>query len=155
WARWSWNPGVGCLHNCEYCYARDIAERTYPEKFAPVFIPSRLHAPRNVKVPAAAQTDIGWKNSFGCSMADVFGKWVRSAWTEAVVSVVRDCPQWHFLFLTKFPLRLTEFVFPPNSWVGTSVDRQARVETAERAFRQVRARVKWLSCEPLLEDLTF
>lgn len=24
WAKWSWNPVTGCLHNCDYCYARDI-----------------------------------------------------------------------------------------------------------------------------------
>jgi hypothetical protein len=27
WAKWTWNPVTGCLHNCVYCYARDIAER--------------------------------------------------------------------------------------------------------------------------------
>jgi len=27
WARWTWNPITGCLHNCPYCYARDISER--------------------------------------------------------------------------------------------------------------------------------
>lgn len=26
WARWSWNPVTGCLHDCVYCYARDIAK---------------------------------------------------------------------------------------------------------------------------------
>lgn len=29
WAKWSWNPVVGCKHNCMYCYARDIAIRFY------------------------------------------------------------------------------------------------------------------------------
>lgn len=27
WAEASWNPVTGCLHGCEYCYARKIAER--------------------------------------------------------------------------------------------------------------------------------
>lgn len=27
WCDSSWNPVTGCLHNCEYCYARRIAER--------------------------------------------------------------------------------------------------------------------------------
>lgn len=27
WADTSWNPVTGCLHGCEYCYARRIAER--------------------------------------------------------------------------------------------------------------------------------
>jgi protein gp37/ParB-like chromosome segregation protein Spo0J len=155
WALWSWNPVTGCLHNCSYCYARDIAERYYDWKFTPAFLPERLAAPRNTAVPAEAKTNIGYRNVFVCSMADLFGKWVPREWIEAVLDVVAENQQWNFLFLTKFPLRLAEFDFPDNAWVGTSVDAQARVANAERAFENVRARVKWLSCEPMLERLTF
>jgi len=35
------------------------------------------------------------------------------------------------------------------------VDCQKRVAPAESAFSQIKARVKFLSCEPLLEKLTF
>jgi protein gp37 len=68
---------------------------------------------------------------------------------------VKAAPQWNFLFLTKFPQRMAEFDFPDNAWVGTTVDRQSRVAGAEKAFRKVKAGVKWLSCEPLIEPLTF
>lgn len=27
WCDSTWNPVTGCLHGCEYCYARRIAER--------------------------------------------------------------------------------------------------------------------------------
>lgn len=27
WCDYTWNPVTGCLHNCEYCYARKIANR--------------------------------------------------------------------------------------------------------------------------------
>lgn len=27
WATYTWNPVTGCLHDCEYCYARRIANR--------------------------------------------------------------------------------------------------------------------------------
>ena len=76
-------------------------------------------------------------------------------WIVAVLAEVRAAPQWNFLFLTKFPQRLATIDWPANAWVGTSVDRQHRVPIAEKAFREVNAPVKWLSCEPLLEDLTF
>jgi len=155
WAKWSWNPVTGCKHNCPYCYARDIAMRFYEQKFEPALIPERLTAPLNTPVPPAAQTDIGYKNVFTCSMADLFGRWVPREWIEAVLDVVTRAPEWNFLFLTKFPIRMAEFEFPDNAWVGTSVDAQARVANAERAFRNVRAKVKWLSCEPLLEPLQF
>ena len=57
--------------------------------------------------------------------------------------------------MTKFPQRLESIDWPENAWVGTSVDEQYRVSIAEKAFRNVSASVKWLSCEPLRERLTF
>jgi protein gp37 len=155
WARWSWNPVTGCRHNCSFCYARDIAARFYPQGFVPTFLPERLGAPSNTHVPSMANADIGFKNVFTCSMADLFGKWVPREWIEAVLAVVRSSPEWNFLMLTKFPQRLMEFDFPPNAWVGTTVDAQARVKVAEDAFAKVNATVRWLSLEPLLEPLRF
>lgn len=168
WALWSWNPVTGCRHNCPYCYARDIAERIYEPRFEPALWPDRLHAPFNVKVPdaliaaelangteAGRVRAMGLRNVFTCSMADLFGQWVPSEWVEAVIDVAKRCPQWNFLFLTKFPQRLCKFEFPANAWVGTSVDCQARVANAEKAFRKLKCGVKWLSCEPLIEPLHF
>lgn len=155
WALWSWNPVTGCLHNCPYCYARDLANRFYPQGFKPTFHPYRLGAPMHQKVPAQAEQELGYRNIFTCSMADLFGKWVPGEWIQAVLDVVRDCPQWNFLFLTKFPNRLAEFSYPQNAWLGTSVDCQARVKNAERSFAKVSGGVKWLSIEPMLEPLRF
>lgn len=155
WAIWSRNVKTGCEHDCPYCYARDIANRLFSYGFEPAFHPDRLHSPRNVRVPAEAADRVGFKNIFSDSMGDLFGKWVPQEWIDAELAVVRECPQWNFLYLTKFPQRLAEQTWPANAWVGTSVDRQARVATAERAFRGVEAGVRWLSCEPMLERLTF
>jgi len=159
WAKWSWNPVTGCLHDCEYCYARDIAARFFPQNFTPSFMPSRLSAPSGTQVPPEAVADTGHRNVFVCSMADLFGKWVPAEWITAVLDVVRDNPQWTFLFLSKFPIRMAEFTYPPNVWLGTTVDRQAYVQRAEHAFRAIKASgfggVCWLSCEPMMERLTF
>jgi len=155
WALWTWNPVTGCDHGCSYCYAREIAERWYAQKFVPTFHPDRLAAPTNTKVPLNAQTDVRAKNVFVCSMADLFGKWVPQAWIDAVLTEVRAHPEWNFLFLTKFPQRLAEQDWPQNAWVGASVDKQQRVASAEKAFRKVNAGMKWLSVEPMLERLTF
>ena len=169
WALWTWNPVTGCLHNCPYCYARDIANRFYThladnERFAPVFYPERLSAPAHTRQPELSNIEnpirrMGLGNVFVCSMADLFGKWVPNEWIEAVLQQAWDNPQWNFLFLTKFPIRMAEFEYPPNTWIGTTVDTQYAVERAEKAFTKVRASgykgVAWLSCEPMMEKLTF
>jgi ParB/RepB/Spo0J family partition protein len=154
WARWSWNPVTGCLHNCPYCYARDLAEKYYPQKFEPSIVPEALSAPVNAAPPKEAATDLGLKNIFTCSMADLFGNWVPKEWIEAVLGITRQAKQWNFLMLTKFPQRLAEFEFPDNVWTGTTVDCQARVAVAERAMRQVKSAVKWVSIEPMIEPIT-
>ena len=153
WAWWTWNPVTGCLHGCPYCYAREIAHRFYPQGFEPTFHPDRIEAPRNQAVPKS--DDPRSRRVFTCSMADLFGKWVPADWVDAVLTEVRNNQQWEFLFLTKFPQRLAETDWPDNAWVGTSVDRQHRVAVAERAFANVKAGVRWLSIEPLLEPVRF
>jgi protein gp37 len=156
WALWSWNPVSGCHHPCGYCYARTIAERFrgspgYPNGFEPTFFPNRLGAPA-AKRPPKADT-IADRNIFTCSMADLFGKWVPGDWIQAVLDRAERNPQWRFLFLAKFPKRLTEFRFPSNAWVGASIDSQARVTSTEAAMVAVDAKVKWLSVEPMLEPI--
>lgn len=155
WAHWSWNPVTGCKHGCLYCYAEDIANRFFKEKFEPTYRPERLNAPQNTKYPEKANNNIGYKNVFVCSMADLFGDWVPKEWIDSVLKSVSDAPQWNFLFLTKNPKRLLEFDFPVNAWVGTTVDIQDRVEDAEESFRHIKSTVKFLSCEPMQEQLTF
>ena len=160
WAQWSWNPVTGCKHDCSYCYARDIAnsqrmKSVYPNGFIPTFRSNALNAPKNTKVPKEAATDARFKNVFTCSMADLFGRWVPIEWINAVMLAARGNSQWNFLFLTKFPQRLSEIEIPENAWMGTTVDLQARVANAEKAFANVKSKVKWLSVEPLIEPLQF
>jgi protein gp37 len=160
WAKWSWNPIVGCLHDCPYCYARDIAERfrkdgvaSFANGFVPTLHPGRLSAPLN-RVPYQSD-DEREARIFTGSMSDVFGRWVPAEWIEAILGVAAQARQWQFLMLTKFPKRMAEFDIPNNVWMGTTVDCQARVAGAEAAFARVNAGIKWLSIEPMLEPLKF
>jgi protein gp37 len=130
-------------------------EKLYPHGFRPTFRPNSLVAPGKVKVPDGAAADTRFRNVFTCSMSDLFGKWVPKEWIEAVLQSVRDNPQWNFLFLTKFPQRFSEFDIPANAWMGTTVDLQARVKNAEKAFSKLSTGVRWLSIEPMLEPLKF
>jgi protein gp37 len=156
WAKYSWNPVTGCEHDCPYCYARPIGNMRYPHGFKPAFWPDRLKARHNTPFPRElARRWVGYRNVFVCSMADLFGGWVPREWIDAVLAECAAAPKWNFLFLTKYPNRMAEFTFSENCWVGTTVDCQARVKNAEKAFRKIKAGVKWLSLEPILEPLKF
>lgn len=161
WAAWSWNPVTGCLHGCEYCYARDIATNErfrpgFPAGFTPLFHHERLDAPACTTIPAAHRDDPAWRRVFVCSMADLYGRWVPDEWIRQVHESMLASPQWEYLLLTKFPGRYVGLDLPSAAWVGTSVDEQKRVRIAENAFREIGGvAVKWLSLEPLREPLEF
>lgn len=159
WAAWSWNPVTGCLHGCDYCYARAIAHRFtdgFPAGFTPLMREERLDAPTNTSIPAAHRGDPAYRRVFVCSMADLYGRWVPDEWIGKVHASMLAAPWWEYLLLTKFPSRYIGLDLPPNAWVGTSVDEQKRVRIAEDAFRKIEGvKVKWLSLEPLREPLEF
>ncbi|GAA3163505.1 DUF5131 family protein [Streptomyces ramulosus] len=159
WAQWSWNPVTGCLHGCNYCYAREITLRfkqVNPAGFTPLFHHERLKAPANTKIPEQHRDDPLWKRVFVCSMADLYGRWVPDSWIYEVHDVMHHNPQWDYLLLTKFPARYNKVELPKTAWVGTSIDEQKRVRIAEDAFRKIEdVKVKWLSIEPLKEPLEF
>lgn len=158
WAKWSWNPFVGCEHGCVYCYARDIANRFYGH-FEPQWFEERLEAPFNTKIPTDKINELGIRNVFLGSMTDFFGDFINADWIVRTLEAVRKTPQWIYLVLTKNPERIIEFVpLPRNMWVGTTVDTQARVAAAQEAFQHLdnsNAAVTFLSCEPLRGKLDF
>lgn len=158
WAKWSWNPVTGCKHGCQYCYARDIANR-FTGHFNPEFHEDRLNAPFYTKVPESRKNEPGIRNVFVCSMADLFGEWVPDEWIQKVMEQVRRAPQWNFLFLTKNPERYLTVDFPANCWVGASADTQARTTRALTVFAKLategrKPTVTFLSSEPLSEAVS-
>jgi protein gp37 len=161
WANWSWNPVTGCLHGCDYCYARELAtserlKSAYPAGFTPLFHEQRLDAPAHTVIPAEHRDDPAWQRVFVCSMADLYGRWVPDEWIDKVHASMCANPAWQYITLTKFPARYVGLDMPPGAWVGTSVDEQKRVRIAEDAFRKIDGvAVKWLSLEPLKEPLEF
>lgn len=154
WAKYSWNPMTGCLHNCFYCYAAYIAKIRYKQDFQPTIHPKRLLAPAAMPSPSDVEA-VAQKNVFVCAMADLFGKWVPDWFIWEVLKRTRKYADFNYLFLTKFPQKLSRFEFPDNAWIGTTVDTQARVSVAEKYFENVEASWKWISAEHLLESLTF
>lgn len=170
WCDATWNPVTGCLHGCEYCYARRIAERfggatpseygtvqkldalnrttygkpdPYPYGFLPTFHCYKLDEPRHWKKP---------KNIFVCSMADLFGDWVPNAWIEEVFRACEKAPWHRYLFLTKNPKRyesiLVEGKLPGQHWYGTSVTHKNDKEFFRTGYNT------FVSIEPMLESFS-
>lgn len=159
WAAWSWNPVTGCLHGCNYCYARAIIHR-YPDAnpagFTPLFHEERLDAPTNTTIPERHRDNPAYRRVFVCSMADLYGRWVPDEWIGRVHESMLAAPHWQYILLTKFPGHYAGLDIPPNAWVGTSVDEQKRVRIAQDAMAKLDGgMVKWLSLEPLREPLEF
>jgi protein gp37 len=155
WAVWTWNPVFGCKHGCQYCYAAEFAKRQNRNFTKPDLIMHQLAAPKNSGIPKGKEDMPGIHNVFVCSMADLFGEWVPDDWIQKVFNACRDNPQWTYIFLTKNPERLSDFEWADNWWVGTTVDDQSRVDRAEKAFKDVQAKVKFVSLEPFNERITF
>ena len=177
WCDSTWSPVTGCLHGCEYCYARGIANRFGTKNQChsfygghPVGIFHELEEPAVVtetgkKSPYPFNFEPTFhkyrlneyqnkkgRNIFVCSMADLFGDWVPDEWIEEVFKACNNAPQHNYLFLTKNPkgyLR-TKLPLNDNIWYGTSVCRKDDVPKC-RYLPFVRN--KFVSIEPILEDL--
>jgi protein gp37 len=100
-----------------------------------------------------------WKKSkvvFVNSMSDLFHKDVPLEFIQRVFEVMRDNGQHVFQVLTKRADRLAEIsahlTWPHNIWMGVSVEDE-RVTDRIDFLRQCGARVKFLSCEPLIGPL--
>ena len=91
------------------------------------------------------------------SMSDLFHEDVPDSYIEQVLNVMSLTPQHIYQVLTKRGWRLTEFfdkrTSPENLWLGVSVeDKKYGVPRIEE-LRNVTVPVRFLSAEPLLEDL--
>ena len=152
WCDFTWNPVTGCWgpggtpekpSHCPYCYAKRIYEERLSKSFEPTFHPERLGQPAKEKQPSKI---------FVCSTGDLFGDWVPRDWIEAVLDVVKQCPQHTFQFLTKNPARYKDFRtnWPDNAWAGMSVSQQAAFSRKRWDLGWSVASVVFVSFEPLL-----
>jgi protein gp37 len=162
WTDATWNPVRGCVKispGCKHCYAETFAERfrgvkghPYEQGFDLRLVPEKLTEP------------FGWRSPklvFVNSMSDLFQAGVPDAYAEAV-SRVMALANWHtYQVLTKRSERLLELLSgrlrfaaeQENIWWGVSVeDRKHGLPRVEH-LRLAPAKVRFLSIEPLLEDL--
>lgn len=162
WTDASWNPVRGCTKispGCAHCYAETFAERfrgvpghPYEQGFDLRLVPEKLADPLRWRAP---------RRIFVNSMSDLFHEAVPD---EFIVSVARvmEAASWHtFQVLTKRADRLRELLATKlhfagrlaHVWWGVSVENRRHGLPRLEALREAAAAVRFLSVEPLLEDL--
>lgn len=158
WTEQTWNPTVGCTKispGCKHCYAETMARRLkamgtpgYENGFELRLLPERLEDPIKRKRPTVY---------FVNSMSDLFHEDIPFDYVDRVLKVMVDTPQHTYQVLTKRADRLAEFFStrsaPENVWLGVSVEDKKYGLPRIDQLRQVRAAIRFLSVEPLLEDL--
>jgi protein gp37 len=157
WTEMTWNPTTGCdkiSSGCKFCYAEVMTRRLHAmgvEKYKDGF-KLRIHSDA-LKIPYT------WKSPkvvFVNSMSDLFHKDVPLSFIQQVFEVMNDNPQHVFQVLTKrsdLLLLYDEYLtWGHNIWMGVSVEDEKVMHRIEH-LRQTSARVKFLSCEPLLGPL--
>lgn len=97
------------------------------------------------------------KTIFVCSMSDLFHKDVPFVFIDKVMSVIERTPHHRYQILTKRAERMLEYFsshpVPRNAWLGVTVDVKSSKPRID-ALRVIKdAPIRFLSCEPLLEDL--
>jgi len=157
WTEYSWNPVTGCSKvsaGCENCYAERMANRLKAmgvERYRDGF---------NVKIHYdLVGLPLQWRHPrvvFVNSMGDLFHESIPFEFIQQVFDTMNKCPQHTFQVLTKRSGRLLRFSadlrWTHNIWMGVTVE---NIDSLKRvnSLQKCHARVKFLSCEPLLEDL--
>lgn len=158
WTEQTWNPTVGCTKisaGCKNCYAENMARRLqamgtpgYENGFQLTLLPQRLQDPLNRKKPTTY---------FVNSMSDLFHDKVPDEYIEQVFSVIEQTPQHTYQILTKRAARMARFfkgkTAPKNAWMGVSVENKKHGVPRINYLRKVSAHIRFLSVEPLLEDV--
>lgn len=162
WTDATWNPVRGCTKispGCKHCYAERFAERfrgveghPFEQGFDLRLVPRKLSEPLRWSEPRMV---------FVNSMSDLFHDLVPDAYIAKVATTMR-LANWHtYQVLTKRSERLLELLRGPlrdsagdaHIWWGVSVeDRQYGIPRI-RHLQDAPAAVRFLSVEPLLEDL--
>ena len=159
WTDKTWNPITGCTKKsagCAHCYAEVMARRLqamrldkYRNGFELTLHEDALIEPLQWKKP---------HNIFVCSMSDIFHEKVPFDFVDRIMYTIRQTPQHRYQILTKRSERMVEYfktrLVPQNVWLGVTVECQSSKSRIDD-LRGLNAKVKFLSCEPLIEDLGF
>lgn len=158
WTEETWNPTTGCTKvsaGCKFCYAETMANRLqamgapgYENGFKFSLMHKRLEQPFKKKKPT---------KYFVNSMSDLFHEEMPEEFLDKIFDVIEKTPRHIYQILTKRDKRMADYFknksIPKNVWLGvTSENRKDGFPRIDN-LRKINAAVKFLSIEPLLEDL--
>lgn len=159
WTDHTFNPWIGCTKvspACDHCYAESWAKRSglvtwggarRRTSAATWRLPLKIHA----AIPDGQRQRI-----FCASLADVFDNEVPDEWRHDLFELIRQTPRLDWLLLTKRIGNAKRYLIPSamdgayNIWVGATVVNQEEADRDIPKLLEVPARVRFLSCEPLL-----
>lgn len=157
WTESTWNPSVGCNKvsaGCKFCYAEVMANRLqamgtpgYENGFEFKIMPDRLDIPLKTRKPT---------KFFVNSMSDLFHEKMPYKFLDKVFDTIRATPQHTYQILTKREAKLAKYFknrsVPDNVWLGVTVENKINLKRID-VLRDIPAKIRFLSIEPLLEDL--
>lgn len=164
WTDHTFNSWIGCTKvspACDNCYAETLATGRLGREWGP-------HAARRrtktwgdpVRWNRQAEGATVRPRVFCASLADVFDnhRSIRPEWRRDLWALIDATPNLDWLLLTKrpqniakmVPLRWLAYDFPPHVWIGATVENQTEADRRIPHLLAAPARVRFLSCEPLL-----
>ncbi|MCP5201092.1 MAG: phage Gp37/Gp68 family protein [Gammaproteobacteria bacterium] len=158
WTDATWNPVTGCTKvspGCKHCYAETMARRLqkmgapgYDNGFALSLLPERLAQPFARRKPTMY---------FVNSMSDLFHASVPFDFIDDVLEVIEKTPHHTYQILTKRGETMRRYFsrrrVPDNAWLGVSIENRKHGVPRIASLRAIAAKTRFLSAEPLLEDL--
>ena len=165
WTHHTFNPWWGCKKvspACDHCYAELWAKRMGHSlwgKDSPRRFFSDAHWREPLKWNEDARHSGERHRVFCASMADVFEyRGDLNLERTRLWDLIENTPYLDWLLLTKRPQNVRRLApwrtnWPPNVWLGTSVENQAQAEKRLPFLLKNSASIRFLSCEPLLGPL--
>ncbi len=158
WTDATWNPVTGCTKasaGCAHCYAEIMSRRLkamgvpkYTNGFTVTLHDEALDEPKKWRKPRAI---------FVCSMSDLFHQDVPFGFVDKVMETIRATPQHRYQLLTKRADRMEEYfrtcAVPGNVWLGVTVEAPSSKKRIDSLRSITGVPIRFLSCEPLLDDL--
>ncbi len=166
WYDYQWTVTLGCTRvseGCRHCSAEHMmAHSPQLQKFATIAkgqpkwtgaiepLPSALALPSKWAKPARVLV---------CSISDLFHEGLDDEFIDQVIRVIDGHRQHTFAALTKRAERMKAFFehrfVPPNLRLGVSVESPEHLDRVDALLEiPVEHRVRWVSAEPLLDDLS-